>query len=369
MYRQPTNKHRVLAMKDKFENRITNSTVPNNSATFTDNKNNIPQKVVLNNNNATTECNNANIVPYLPKQMNGSPKRVVKRSEAFRRDKNSTDSSPSFQRNFALRTSYRTKNIDDKIKLFDNNEPLQRSESFSDLYSKPRKKGNLNETKSLSLESKNDKCDNESRSNEVDAFKHVDKLLNIKVETRSLQETFKDALKKPLPSGPAPSKPPRTFLYSPHSDTIKSKQIHEKPPINKATSTKFVKSDPKYMLDKLETALRNNRMKFKRQERIESSFTSEEEESPKFDKKNSLRLKEANCKVNLAFEDKSEDILASTFKPAEESRKEKKWEPIYAEPFHHNQTEMIGKTNRNSLYYMSSPVLLVGKEDTPDFKD
>lgn len=415
MYKQPTNKHRVLAMKDKFENRITNNTVQNNAVTLSQSKNNInviPQRVVLSNNNTTTECTNTNIVPYLPKQMNGSPKRIVKRSEAFRRDKNCSDSNPAFQRNFALRTSYRTKNIDDKIKLFDNNnveKPLQRSGSFSDLYSTPRRKTHFSkESDSLSIQStkgvKNEKCDNriqntlnESLEDEVNVFQIVDetsiKNLESHMESNSLQETFKDALKKPLPAGPAPSKPPRTFLYSPDKDNkfienCSVKTINNKPPIlskgtliNKAAS-KFLKGDPKYMLDKLETALKNNKMKFKRQERFDLSFTSEDEHesgSPKFNTKSNSKLMEPNCSVNLAFEDKSEDtgsILLNgitTFKP-DENKTGKKWEPIYAEPFHHDKIENKGKiertdTKRNSLYYLSSPVVLLNKEQSFDFKD
>lgn len=101
--------------------------------------------------------------------------------------------------------------------------------------------------------------------------------------TDVLTDTLKAALKQPLPTGPPPKKPPRTFAHTPNSKSSQknesspstslfceklneSLKIKTPEPEKKATKTK---SDPKLMLQKLENALLNNKLR-----------------SPKFSRKN-----------------------------------------------------------------------------------
>lgn len=113
--------------------------------------------------------------------------------------------------------------------------------------------------------------------------------------TDVLTDTLKAALKQPLPTGPPPKKPPRTFAHTPNSksnlkkesstpslsstssknvgDSLFTEKLNEAlnktktpEPEKKVTKTK---SDPKLMLQKLENALLNNKLR-----------------SPKFSRKN-----------------------------------------------------------------------------------
>lgn len=91
--------------------------------------------------------------------------------------------------------------------------------------------------------------------------------------TDNLTDTLKAALKQPLPIGPPPKKPPRTFAHTPRNNGEKPQKIelksefsdklnelvssHKKEP---EVKTK-IKSDPKLMLQKLENALLSNRIR------------------------------------------------------------------------------------------------------------
>ncbi|KAG5863375.1 hypothetical protein JTB14_013267 [Gonioctena quinquepunctata] len=208
-----------------------------------------------------------------------------------------------------------------------------------------------------------------------------------------LTDTLKIALKRPLPIGPAPKKPPRTFQAPaeeelPHnlekniSFLHVSKQPEKKLPAKPKTSPR--KTDPKYMLRKLENALRNNKLRARKQAKVDISTTSGEDsdDSLLFRSKSNRTLPRLpsqateyndtsafnfSCLNGLRFAmtnyEKIKEPNSCFFVGSPSSRDE----PIYAEPFHYRKDSLDsairkrggGSTRsrqsaRNSLYYMVS---------------
>lgn len=171
---------------------------------------------------------------------------------------------------------------------------------------------------------------------------------------QGLTDSLKVALKKPLPQGPAPIKPPRTFQHSPSKNPDERKKTGKK-------------ADPKYMLNKLEMALKNNKLRTRTQEKAEVSTTSGE------DSDDSLLFQSKSCpKESVAASNGFSDFGFSELNcfnsfrcsdPAYERVKEqqssfyveREKNPIYAEPIQRRlsgEARAVESNNRNSLYYM-----------------
>ncbi|KAL1490863.1 hypothetical protein ABEB36_011548 [Hypothenemus hampei] len=182
-----------------------------------------------------------------------------------------------------------------------------------------------------------------------------------------LSDSLKIALNRPLPKGPAPKKPPRTFVH----DVVCAKNSQTTTTLRKTNGKQ--KTDPKYMLNKLEMALRSNKLKTRKQQKIDISTTSGEEEDsddsllfrsksrrtlPKIPSSASSKLSgsDLNCFNNCAKNPSYETIKKPNFKFFVSNK-----DPIYAEPVHINNNERNGhntwQTNRNSLYYMSTALI------------
>lgn len=211
----------------------------------------------------------------------------------------------------------------------------------------------------------------------------------------SLTDTLKTALKKPLPPGPAPKKPPRTFTHPVETSTpVKrtptplsfDKEFTDLLNQNLQKTVKpaaKTKSDPKYMLDKLENALRNNKIRLKKPTKKTEHATSGEESDDGVIVKTKYKRVLPNVSANHSntlprsgaqpFNFNCLNALgctASTYERIKEPNSCffvdcKKAEPVYAEPFQYPVEEedvCLGgkkkqknvKNVRNSLYYMVS---------------
>lgn len=200
-----------------------------------------------------------------------------------------------------------------------------------------------------------------------------------------LTDSLKTALKKPLPQGPAPQKPPRTFQHCTEA-VLNSKSIisnlKKDTSVHKSNTSKksYKRNDPKYMLNKLEVALKNNKLRLRNQQKVDVSTTSGE------DSDDSLLFQSKSCKsVPKPFEDSldsekkfdcilgdlncfnksvcgSNPVYERVPEPTSSFFVEMDKDPIYAEPIKNgvrltnlNSTVHSGQIrNRNSLYYMVS---------------
>ncbi|XP_050310886.1 DENN domain-containing protein 2B-like [Anthonomus grandis grandis] len=183
-----------------------------------------------------------------------------------------------------------------------------------------------------------------------------------------LTDSLRVALKKPLPKGPAPQKPPRTFQHC--AEAV----INEKRKTPK-------KGDPRYMLNKLEMALKNNKLRVRKQlPRVEVCSTTSGEDSD-----DSLLFRSKSCRSvhKEDTEDGGFDNLLGEFNcfggfggcgnPGYQRLKEPsasffvsaspEKEHIYDEPVRRKSSEVESEKtkNRNSLYYMSTALI---PEDT-----
>lgn len=220
---------------------------------------------------------------------------------------------------------------------------------------------------------------------------------NKKSDDNSLTDTLKIALKKPLPPGPAPKKPPRTFIHSSNLSETSTPMKQTISPLNfdkeftdvlnhnlqRSVKSKG-KSDPKYMLDKLETALRNNKIRLKKSTKTDHT-SGEESDENSFIKTKCKRVLPVSTNTSNTLPRSSSNTQMFNLNclnalgcanSAYERVKEpnscffvdcKKSEPVYAEPFQY-RTEgdtqdgvLQGKEKqkgfgnvRNSLYYMVS---------------
>ncbi|XP_019881889.2 DENN domain-containing protein 2B isoform X2 [Aethina tumida] len=199
-----------------------------------------------------------------------------------------------------------------------------------------------------------------------------------------LTDTLKSALKRPLPVGPAPKKPPRTFQHAANQNNFESNNsfLHSPKPksdikLNIKPKSPTKKADPKYMLTKLENALKNNKLRARKNAKMELSTTSGEDsdDSLLFKSKSQRSLPKLpvvdqpgttgknsvfdfNCFTNTTYEKPKEPMSSFFVDRAQE-------EPVYAEPFHHRNGDDEKENNqvkRNSLYYMSSPVCVAHEE-------
>ncbi|CAH1284787.1 unnamed protein product [Diabrotica balteata] len=224
-------------------------------------------------------------------------------------------------------------------------------------------------------------------------LKLVDKLSDNK-KRESFSDSLKLALSRPLPKGPAPKKPPRAFQIlnlekasdiSKNSSFLHTHQTEKKPLVLQKV---LKKGDPKYMLNKLEDAVRNNKLRGKKHiPRVELSITSGEDSddsvlsrtksnrtlprlpSQELDYSNTSAFN-FNCLNGLKF-------AISNYEKIKEPNScffvDNPKEPVYAEPYHHRKDSLDSvlmkrdgscrskESARNSLYYMSTPVLTGSK--------
>lgn len=210
-------------------------------------------------------------------------------------------------------------------------------------------------------------------------------------------DTIKNALKRPLPPGPAPKKPPRTFQHSPQSqskcDTLPvsksdpniaslklDKEFTNRLNLSmekKLQSPQKAKKDPKYMLEKLENALKNNKIKLRRQAKLDYNSEDEDINVKNVTKSlcNSPQLKRTNHTPNQMFGNCLPSLSCSKNTYARIKEPNSSFfvssvndEPVYAEPFQydtvappsenntdflHHREDLLGM-KKNSLYYMVS---------------
>ncbi|XP_056646797.1 uncharacterized protein LOC130451662 [Diorhabda sublineata] len=279
-----------------------------------------------------------------------------------------------------------TKNLCNDCHDSTKNSP-EKSMDISLLYTEPipkalrRNNSNCTDITSLPVSAKKD-C-----IYSVSTMKIEEKLLDIKKRV-SLTDSLKVALSRPLPKGPAPKKPPRTFQALNIQESIElpknisflhTKQIEKKPP-----SRAFKKADPKYMLIRLEDAVRNNKLKGRKQ-LIDKSLTSGEDSDdsmivhtksnrtlpklPCYEENSNTSALNFNCLKPLRF-------AVTNYEKIREPNScffvGNPHEPVYAEPFHYRKDSLDSvllkregssrskQSARNSLYYMSTPVLTAG---------
>lgn len=211
-----------------------------------------------------------------------------------------------------------------------------------------------------------------------------------------LTDTLKSALKKPLPPGPAPKKPPRTFEHSPEpTKSLKTSTLNKQfvnklnESLKKSPVTKS-RSDPKYMLDKLENALKNNKIRLKKQTRSEAVTSGEDSDDSSLKKSNrvlpNIPINTSNTLPNNFSSNNHQKFQfnclnalgcsGSTYECIKQPNSSffidrKREEPLYAEPFQFeantddcklknagfaggNNNNRSFKNQRNSLYYMVS---------------
>lgn len=209
------------------------------------------------------------------------------------------------------------------------------------------------------------------------------RVLSTKDMPEGLTDSLRIALKKPLPQGPAPQKPPRTFQHctdavlnskSNISNLKKDISVHKK---------SYKRNDPKYMLNKLEVALKNNKLRVRKQQKVDVSTTSGE------DSDDSLLFQSKSCRSlakpsegSIDSEKNFDCILGDLNcfnkavcgsnpvyeripEPTSSFFVEMDKDPIYAEPIKNGarltnltSTNPVQTKNRNSLYYMVSQFFL-----------
>ncbi|CAH1154284.1 unnamed protein product [Phaedon cochleariae] len=446
MYRPPQNSNRVKTIKSKFEN-IENNKPPEKNNAKNGYRNNLNSNRPLEKTEKPTESPLNK--PILQRQLSDQSRRSnIKRTPAFRVDR-SVERPSSFQRNCYNRSTL----FENKVKQFSASKYSCDSNSNEDSETSDKKPLLVNEVKNvktrpLLVKSKsshdfqyirskfdrNTSNNNESEENQYELITNrnlenvdlsllytepIPKALRIKntVEIEepaklenqvkdiyststlkisdlppkntdeSLTDTLKIALKRPLPVGPAPKKPPRTFQVSNLEKNISFLHVSKQP--EKKPQKVAKKADPKYMLNKLENALRNNKLKARRQAKVDISTTSGEDSDDsllfrsKTNEKSTRTLPRLpsqdsdyqdtsafnlNCLNGLRFAmtnyEKIKEPNSCFFVSSPEE------EPVYAEPYHHRKDSLDsaiirkreGSTSskqsaRNSLYYMSTPLL------------
>lgn len=366
-------------------------------------------------------------LPSLSRQLSDPVK--VKRTPAFRSDQK------PFQRGNANATSYREKktvlkvsdkpsNVNLLRKHFDSKDDLpkrriipkalnERSNSSAEiilnrcanhrdyvnitaLYTEPIPKNQrpnaIHNMTTLKISDKSNKTEVLNVQNAHNSTAISDDI-NYKLE--ALSDTLKSALKKPLPSGPAPQKPPRTFMHQSSTTSPVTSQTNSPVMVNNArkdfaaklnvnlqksltlkannnhsrsNNTSITKPDPKYMLDKLENALKTNRIK-----KNARPVNSDDRRLQDLNAQTSRSKLNLNCLHSLNCTNNTYERLPDLNNGNSSNKRGD--EPVYAEPFAFlrathaekpNQCDInngnTSKTNRNSLYYMSTPI---GSESTP----
>ncbi|KAI4462316.1 suppression of tumorigenicity 5 st5 [Holotrichia oblita] len=382
-------------MKMKFENqdlinKIREDIIEINKPKITNTKRTESEKITNSTNIAEINSSHQHI---LNRQLSDPNKCNIKRTPAFRLDKNTfIEKEHMFQRHLSqnnIKTKMdKFKSLDDSSRLKENCDNINMTKKTSDKINDIK-----NQLYSIrdDLNTRNDKSvlikdlyaepvpksvrllqkTNVENDVKIETAEKVITILKDLDQHSNGTDTIKNALKRPLPPGPAPKKPPRTFQ---HSRKVNCSLIEKQ-----LKSPEKVKKDPKYMLDKLENALRNNKIKLHRQARFD--YNSDEDEkfrSPSKSLTNSPLLKRLNnttgslgsnqifnCLPSLGC---SRNRYARIKEPNSSFFVTSRDEPIYAEPFQFNSeereydipciedTDGIGM-KRNSLYYMSNPVL------------
>lgn len=432
MYRPPQNTNRVKSIKSKFEN-------------IESNENKSPENNKLHQNGYRNNLNNTVAQPEpkyekssLQRQISDPCKRNIKRTPAFRVDK-SLERTSEFQRNsFDRSTLFETKvkqfsavknscdtNSNIVVNSVHKKPVLLKSKSsldFEYIRSKFDKKSNLDDTNKNVDNTKNDvdlsllytepipkslrnKNINTCVQTTVTKTENIYNASTLKVSDKpknpvqsdGLTDTLKAALKKPLPTGPAPKKPPRTFEHSAVEKIEKNISfLHISKLIESKLSEKVTsptKKDPKYMLSKLENAVRNKKLRVRKQPKTDVSTSGE-------DSDDSLLFRSKTSKTDIRSENRtlprlpsrSENYTSSTFNlnclnsfscsvANYEKIKEPNScffldsleEPVYSEPFHYlkdsglvlrnmegsTRSKGTEKSARNSLYYMVSSHFLI----------
>lgn len=219
------------------------------------------------------------------------------------------------------------------------------------------------------------------------------KAIDLDIQT-NLTDTLRSALKRPLPSGPAPKKPPRTFLHSPKPESPEiddplqksinhlkldesftndlNASLHKSLKDTRKSKNK-TKSDPMYILNKLENALKNNKIRLKKQQQQPKLENTSGDESD-YDLKTDQQLLSNCTSSNNVFNLNCLSALTCTNTIYEKIKepnssffvKTNKEEPVYAIPFQspnemmestdsgNSQDSDNGTIKRNSLYYMVS---------------
>lgn len=341
MYKPPQNNNRVRCLRNKFENLGQNisDNNPNNGC---------------GNNLKTSEKEKLQEMPSLKTQINESLKMNIKRTPAFRVDRNQAnscsvqkncyDKSVLFESKLKLYTSVKNNcnGTNNQLKEDENigeeygtdltnlpkslpdckSEIIYENENFikhgppqnecekqniekniSSLYTKPIPKALRD--KNMKMQNLLEKEDEISNLGNLTISNSIEKKENV---SSHLTDTLKTALKKPLPVGPAPKKPPRTFQHV-QQNCHSTKNINHSSLVNNVhlrPKSKQKKTDAKYMLNKLENALRNNKLYVKKQCKSDLSNTSgdESDDSPVF--KNKFN------KINLEFLNRNNDTFSSS---------------------------------------------------------
>lgn len=368
MYKPPENANRVQAIRSIFEGK--------EAAT--------PPKLIT---KSKTELNirYSKCHQNLNRQLSDPSKRNIKRTPAFRLDKNAIAENRYQSKVKHDCDKTKSKCLEDEALSFsdirskfsrnNNNSEIESDmtstnvENISFLYAKPI-------PKSLRI----NKRDATTKSDEDDY--HSKETLKLRGDDSvSLTDTIKSALKKPLPSGPAPKKPPRTFLHSPHvSKETNASPLHADRKFVEVLNKKLEKNtprgkgDPKYMLDKLENMLKKKQSRCRKAGRTDSEDSDDNNTIRKSSKTNNKTLMHntSNTLPNSSSQLFNLNCLnalgcnASTYECIKEPNSSffiecQKEEPLYAEPFQFRRNMDQAKeddsknTNtgqRNSLYYM-----------------
>ncbi|XP_045474322.1 uncharacterized protein LOC123680457 isoform X2 [Harmonia axyridis] len=284
----------------------------------------------------------------------------------------------------------------------------------SDCAEKNEKSDALNKNDKDELTSALKKLDTLLKMTKTNSLKKAQISKPIKQELE-MTDTLKNALKKPLPTGPAPKKPPRTFAHCLQDSNVadtkggsfdnfeknisflhvtKNVDSEVREPLCLKDKSNFKRNDPKYMLNKLESALRNNKLKTRRSAKTDVSTTSGEDSDDSL-LKNSLNTSATSKKRtlpsvpdNLPLNTSSptsnnllvqalnfnclngNNCVSSPYNKLEESKSSffvsvNNEEPVYAEPWQFEEifkqnngsrqrsvsSDRNIKNNRNSLYY------------------
>lgn len=268
---------------------------------------------------------------------------------------------------------------------------VEKIKNISFLYSEPipkalrNKNSQANILKEKEIDSEEENFCNKETLRVDKAERIILPVPNTTTET-SLTDTLKSALKKPLPPGPAPKKPPRTFIHSPSLDDSILTNAQFKDILNNTLQQNKLskpKGDPKYMLDKLENALRNNRIRLKKNLHTESITSGEDSDDnvlTKTQRRVLPNIPTNNCKTlphnyspsNLQMFNCFDALTCGN--PNYERIKEpnslffvecKTEEPVYAEPVQIRpstddeklrSSSRSSRNERNSLYYMVSTI-------------
>ncbi|RZC40054.1 hypothetical protein BDFB_012021 [Asbolus verrucosus] len=243
------------------------------------------------------------------------------------------------------------------------------TEKIASLYTEPVPKSLRNKPNNVDIHNADTLkiCDTEPVQNGEDSKTRPPDTLDSKAvptdtldSKTGLTDTLKAALRRPLPQGPAPVKPPRTFEHTPvklPSDAPKNSSfLHRE---ESKPEPKPHKHDPRYMLNKLENALRNNKLRrTKKQHEASTTSGEDSDDSVLFKSKSKRELPDPPTNPQNSFNFNCLNGLTlcqSTYETIKEPNSSFfvscKEEPVYAEPFNFAQ-DNDNSTSKKSLYYL-----------------